>query len=899
MPEVGRPSSPLIRSLSPQDYVKKKQQNKKAGFKYGEEGGGYELEGGGSEATLLQDLDMLLHRKLQLNNLTFEGSPEAANNASAVEEDEEFTNVDEIDGPISPSACKAVELPGAAPVCLSPIGPKAMRSEPPEPEDANMPVDAEYKEQLDRRAEEISAGLTFHAMSKPTLDWSLRAFYGLGDELSEWFDLKDYLLLQQAESVFKKRFDPSLFAREAPYQTQCVAQLRHELASDSLAATTLQALCYIAFGTPSEATSVEAHLASIRCNCRLLALEMLSTILATFKRHAVLCRDEETNLAAYNALFLQSSTLLYVITCVCLDMRDSDEELVDKVVASVHEAELVEFITKYIERWRWHSRLCMRIRSMIMLLFKLLTLQFGDESHYRMTKAYINDLHGIKTYDSEPEKLTVSPLDYEAFRIDIKARFPVVEGLNSKIPKHFDNRNSLSQFLEIPRPKAHTALKMTLPEPQLHIATPAPSPPGSPVSPYTPKARKSFQTNLCYPSLYPSDDEGNTDDLDSRMQLLNEPDNDNIIPYNIQEAIDILSKNVEVKLSVKQMWHERSLFMMQERGWKEPEKPPVDPYDYYQVADSSPCIRTMRHVESYYRNCLPSLNSLVYVLLQTIESNLSNHEYFLKDFPKDMSAEVLTPQLEISRAKEILLRSSSGILFTLLRWFKLSHILKFEYLASLIYDSKFSDIFIPLFSKFTFNYTERIYKKTVAVNHSFLEECSKSNTSYQTSYGKLLVEDGGQEEQINIRMISSEVYMLEILSRVIGKKTYRLKELPLGIGTLFNKLYQIFNLDIYHPILRIVRELTPFKNKRWKSEHVELISGVYLYEKLSLADNWVTGKDISGEMHDAYGHEIALRAMLQFYNFTHYKQPMEQCGYTEKPNKSFFSKESEILTSNY
>lgn len=78
---------------------------------------------------------------------------------------------------------------------------------------------------------------------------------------------------------------------------------------------------------------------------------------------------------------------------------------------------------------------------------------------------------------------------------------------------------------------------------------------------------------------------------------------------------------------------------------------------------------------------------------------------------------------------------------------------------------------------------------------------------------------------------------------------------------------------------------------------MELISGVYLYEKLELTDNWVTGKDISGELSDACGQEIALRALLQFYNFQHYEISMEDLGYGHRNSSSqdLLNKESEYL----
>ncbi|AMD19726.1 HCL425Cp [Eremothecium sinecaudum] len=931
MSDLEVPTSPLLKSPT-KDLLKKNQQMKTS-YQYSSDAINHDSSET-AESSLLQDLDIILHKKLQLNS-PFEkqglpGSNGGGSNGPGVsyqlkedsrqeeeeyeqlggageDDDDEFTNVDEIDGPISPSpGCSGLsDLPNNTPSNnnMNSGSNKYKYSKGDhiqEAVDENLPVDEEYQKQLDQRAQEISSGLEFHTISKPKLEWSLKSFYSLPYEISEWFDLKDYAMLGKTKSAFDDRFDSVKFLEDTDYSAECINTLSNEISTLSLDYSALLSLCYISFGNYDRMDGPEEHITRLRKNCIMLTKKSLPVIIKVFKDNAECCRDKSTNLSQYNSLLFFSSTLLYFITCTCIQEASFEKETVDEAIHVIQDLEVIEFITTYIEHWRWHSRLCMRIRNMIMLLFKLLVLQFGDEEKFKTVENFINAFHGIETFENSPEKLTVSPLDYEAFRVDISSRYPISKSLESKIPKFFDNPNSLSQFLEIPRPKAQSSIKQALPEPQVHIATPAPSPPNSPVSSYTPKARKSFQTNISYPSLYPSDDEDNDDELEYRIGWKEKSDKNGSVPYNVQEAIKILSNNVEISLALKQLWHERKLFMIQERGWNDGTETKDDPYDYFLRKEDGPEIETMRRVENYYRKCLPSFNSLIYVLLQTIESNQNNHDYFLSELADDVSLDILGPQLEISRAKEILLRSSTAIIYTILKWFKLSHILKFEHFSSLLYDSKLTDVFIPLLSKFTYNYTDRIYNKMANSSHSFIKKCSEFNPLYKESYKSC--DDNyktPQNSDINLKMVSAEVYMLEILSEVVGKKTYRLKELPLTIGSLFNKLYQIFNVDIYHPILRLVKELTPFKNKRWKSEHIELISGVYLYEKLSLVDNWVTGKDVSSEMHDAYGHEIALRAMLQFYNFSHYKVPMEQCGYTEKQSKSFFSKESEILTSNY
>lgn len=531
---------------------------------------------------------------------------------------------------------------------------------------------------------------------------------------------------------------------------------------------------------------------------------------------------------------------------------------------------------------------------MVILFHRLLLLQFGDMKQYGKAKKYVYKKHNISPKTGRPNALNISPLDYHAFREDITSRFPTFVPPPSDVPSGFDNSNSLSQFLEIPRAKSKSTLNSNLAPPEGHIATPVPTPCSSPTSQSRgSKSRKSFQTNLAYPSLYPSDSENGADELSGRINAPDDLDNETQVPFSVLEATKILRDSVQIKLSTQQLWHERELFMTQERGWNLPAEESKR-YLYHYEDDDSDEARRMVRVEEFYQECLPSLSSIVYVLLQTIESNHNNRAY-TRESLEDEAAEVpMASQLEMIRSKEIVLKSSCSSLFLLAKWFKLSHILKFEQLCIALHDYKLINIVTNMLNTFTDHYQERVFGKILQPQHSFWDSCSAFNPEYFVNLkGRPnLVNDAS----LNLRFLNTEVFLLKLLNMVTGDKTQRLKELPLSIGSLLKTFYQVFNLDIYQPILRITQELTPFKNKKWKSEHMDLISGVYLYRKLKLGDNWVTGKDITGELNDACGQEIALRALLQFYNFLHYKSAVEHFGYHDKSNSSFFSKEAELLT---
>lgn len=830
------------------------------------------------------------------------------NNAAEEQEDEAFANVDEIDGPITPNQLSPKSdhskftFKHELSVQNEPTSPKGANTNMNNNDtnnmiDYNMPVDDEFQKNLDRRASEIIDEDGIKRISKPKIDWSLKDFYNLKDELQEWFTSTDYCQLGQIKSSFKQRVDdPSKFVEDINYRELVIDEMFKHL--DNNLVSNIQAITYISMGTYEYVEDIDTHLTMIRQNNIILAGH-LSSLIDIFKEQAVSCMNETRNLKRKTVMLFYTSTILFYIINTCLEQRDNSKEEVLGAITSIHEKKLMKFLTEYIEYWRWNSRLAMRIRNIILLLFKTTVLQFGDKHLYQETKKKVYRYHGLKKMKNKGESLVISPLHYKAFREDITSRFPNYELPNTELPDSPDDSTSLSQFLEIPRSKSRSVINTSLAVPEKHLATPFPSPPSSPVLLQFNdgmKPRKSFQTNMSYPQLYPMDDVSenslsriNTHLDDLKHDIAINKDHTKNIPYSVEEAANILSDNLEIKLSTKQLWHERNLFMSTERGWQkdidtskdnndEHNQAVADPFNYSSLVgkeESNDELQIMNRVDTYYMDCLASFNSLIFVLLQTIESNLSNVEYKYKGDPSNYDLSLIQPQLEVVRSKEILMRSCSGLLVVLLKWFKLSHILKFEHLASLIYDSKFITICSSILGKYSETYCDKVLNNMIEADHNIWKECSQSNPMYSKSFSE-------EKGKYNVVILSSFTYLLKILRGITGNKTHRLKSLPLSIGILFKRYYKLFCLDIYHPILKIIRELTPFKNKRWKSEHMDLISGVYLYEKLELIDNWVTGKDIAGELNDASGQEIAFRALLQFYNFTHYKHSMEELGYSKK-----------------
>lgn len=127
-------------------------------------------------------------------------------------------------------------------------------------------------------------------------------------------------------------------------------------------------------------------------------------------------------------------------------------------------------------------------------------------------------------------------------------------------------------------------------------------------------------------------------------------------------------------------------------------------------------------VEDFYRNALSSLQSLVIVLIKAILAHVtalvtqssganglqSGFQY--NDNVNGMSAQrpetngvnghsntpATNEELDAMRTQEVLDKAVTGTLMLILKWFKVSHILKFEYITQLLVDSSYVPLILKL-----------------------------------------------------------------------------------------------------------------------------------------------------------------------------------------------------------
>lgn len=789
---------------------------------------------------------------------------------------------------------------------------------------AELSYDQTFQKKLNERAEQMynaSSGgkgekgfgnIFLLLVTKPYLEYEYKDCETLGVELSEWFVSADYEILQIKELPGRKlAFDLDSFTMEGP----------------------LDDLVYFVMGEFKPEGHKRVQLEWIKRNCQALVehgkfssiVDALISAIDLASKHASPTADRLFKLL----------TITYFIVCVEIS-KDSDSAL-----AVLLELNLLGRLVRVVEEWKIDPKIPVRIRNVILLIWKLILLEFGNSEHLTKVDEYLNRKHDlIGKKDGSPKSLTCSPLEYYTFREDLLDKYPV---LSKDVPKCYkpplneesdahdeDTENhqafmaanstaSLSNLLEIPRTnKAHSVLGQ-LPVNTLHISTPVPSPPSTPSDFMSggEKVRKLYHVNQSMPFIYPS---GSNDAL----------------PEAIKEADKLFQDAVYESYSVKRLWRERQKYMAQERGT----------LDHYNDSDTESgdlpdatkdlsALRSLQRVDSFYKTSLPYFSSLVKVVIEIIKSYKTDLSF--RDIEQEINStsslvfqysdgntnsydklrQHMLKQLEGVHAKEVTLKAATSIISLLLKWFKASHVIKSHYFGSILFDEQYLNVFVDFMNNSLNNTDFQDYEennKSFAPNEvvmaqnrlmnpsisipqfDFFAVCSLK--SFQDAPVHLInktpiselpskVDDDNHNvvrltkfNKTYCHILANQLHIVnKILIKGVTQRIFAFietKPTDLLKFILLNYINDSFKI----PILKVFKKVIPFQGRKWRAMNMEVISQVYLHLKLTIRDNWLSGRDLESDFNNSFDQEIALRSLLQFYNVRKYPEEMRQLGYT-------------------
>ena len=643
------------------------------------------------------------------------------------------------------------------------------------------------------------------------------------------------------------------------------------------------------------------------------------------------------------------------------------------------------FLTSTISRLRWDESYNIPLIHAIQLLWKSILLIFGDIQHnLEDVKSILQPRVDPFSAEASHPVLTASPLDYHLFRQEITSKYPAYNPPLPLIPFEVEQKSIIplmpqhsSRASTQPNGAATTNASSIFHQP-VHIATPAPSPPPSPAGPGGKTGKKqNYQTNQNFPFLYPpldssSNDLGGKGSTELHDMMVGKKWEGSDVPTSVIEAGELFASRMRMTRAMKQLWKQRDLFMKYDRGWKGDGKSKsqreVEDKDQHKNEDeeddledlTNASLRTRMHaVEHFFHHALPDMQSLVIVLMKIMLSNVQDIAIRNGNFsesqptsglnrtksnsnvtaqtlpmppPPPQPSEMSIEDLDNIRSREISQKAISATLFLLLKWFKISHILKFEYLTQLLLDSNYVQLTLKYFAHQ--NLEDLVAFKYDRDDLSFFHYCHlhsdhpplsptspnshSSNSSADdampppiprhrrssgTTSDNPQSTDNSQQETLHptvdelgnptsptsfpnapiqtfsFRQFHTSIHLLRTLQKLTRHKSHRILLLvQFKSSQILRRILRVPDNTLRLYVLKLFKSQVPYCGRKWRQSNMRVITAIYLHCRPELRDEWLAGmheSSVEGEVEESVPVEWAGRGLTFWWLKRRYPEEMK------------------------
>ncbi|KAK9458331.1 hypothetical protein V1511DRAFT_492357 [Dipodascopsis uninucleata] len=718
----------------------------------------------------------------------------------------------------------------------------------------------------------------FQKMKAPEFRYQYKDTDSLEQELEEWFAYSDDVYLAESMELFHKTLADSWRRLSNTRKERYVESQISLINSGKSSHDALLKLFYFALGVFKETTDQRDQLSVIVDSAYLIwKCKGLDCLYATIRRlideiYKYDPEDSQSLSGLRKELFL-SLTVFYIVINVA-DGEDFSDDLNDL------QPPALPYFIKQISEFRLTVAEDLPWRNIFLITWKLILRILGTSADLVSVKEYARSQAGLP-HEPKKDVISASPLDYQAFRQGISSRYPAYRPPVSSVPKEFElmlsassSKVDLTDYVADP-----------LPGSSVHIATPAPSPPPSP-PPLGKSKKSSFQTDKTVPFLYPQNLE---------------------IPASIKEAEEIFAQKMRTSLGILQLWEEREEFMKEERGWVPASEVIIKSLEMTGTYNEK-LAKKLQRIEGLYEQTLEYLQGFVVITLKLVLSTVSleNSENIFIQQIRHSNDSPVKAELESARESEIMLKGISAILYLLLKWFKVSHILKFEYFCQILYDSNALPLFLQLFN--TKEIEQFVLQMPEVPELRFFNICRTLADGKPLPEKDILVMNYNRNsenldeilQQPEITEFSSRnffvsINFLKIMQKICKNKAHRnLMIVQLKASNSLRKTLRISQYEARLYALKIIKGQVPYCGRKWRHVNMRVITAIYLYCRQELRDSWLAGVDIDADIEDSYPREVALRALIQFYNTRRYPAAAIALGY-QSSEDDFFTKELDNL----
>lgn len=415
-----------------------------------------------------------------------------------------------------------------------------------------------------------------------------------------------------------------------------------------------------------------------------------------------------------------------------------------------------------------------------------------------------------------------------------------------------------------------------------------------------------------------------------------------MVPFAIDEADRLYNKHMHVGLALTQMWRTREDCMTAESGLDHmpgtegefksstfnPEEaetgeplPDVALLDQ-KIEEATKAMKNaktnaekrkakerkedlmrLKRAEQIYGAVLPVVSGWVLVLLKLLLATVSASTNMQAPqsstssaFPTGVSPQEHLPsaappsldEIDVTRHREITSKAVSAILLLVLKWFKVSHVMKFHHLGQHLLDTNCLLLILKMFG--LQEVTNSVVSKADSPENNFFRYCLL-NLSRNPLIGpedemfrpkqniiKNSILPNGEEREEELELITeyswrnffSTINFAKIMQKLSKGRSHRIWMLvQYKSSAVLKRVLRVNHPLLQLHVLKLIKSQVPFCGRKWRQSNMKVITSIYLNCRPDLRDEWLAGTE-PDDAADAQAQEQALRHLVKFYNNKRY-----------------------------
>ncbi|KAF9131956.1 Factor arrest protein 11 [Mortierella sp. GBA39] len=289
----------------------------------------------------------------------------------------------------------------------------------------------------------------------------------------------------------------------------------------------------------------------------------------------------------------------------------------------------------------------------------------------------------------------------------------------------------------------------------------------------------------------------------------------------------------------------------------------------------------IERIEHIYREIVPRMAQIQVTLLKTllvcvkVSSPSTTKEATKEDQDAKEPVDAFTRVNDI-REHEIMAKAVSSILLLQLQHFKIYHILAFNYVCQLLVDSNCLLLLLKIFGNA--ENPGNIHTKNEVEEYSFFKTTQifrRTRSEADPEKARIVIlkdaaADIGDPIPANYvcrRNMFAIINLLRVLQKLTKHKTHRILLLvQYKSSAILKRLLKINHSDLQKYVYKALKSQVPFLGRKWRSSHMKVITGIYVFCRSNLRDDWISGADVEKDLEDALPAEQQLRNMIRHYH---------------------------------